>query len=95
LVQLDDVAGGVCHESLISEARNVLGPMDFDAVFANRCDCLPEVFNLNREMRWDDLAPFEQMNLTIAELQPRAWGCRAVGSLNRDKAEHIAVKGVR
>jgi hypothetical protein len=52
------------------EARNVVDLANLDTVFANRGDCLCEVFNSDGEVRRDDFVPFEQVNLGITELQP-------------------------
>jgi hypothetical protein len=94
LVQLDHVAGRICHECLVPKARNVLGFLDSHAALANRRDRLREVINLDREMRRDDLIALEQVHLAVAELQPRSRGHRAIGSLYGEETKHIAVKGV-
>jgi len=69
--------------------------MDSDTVLANRRDCLREVVNLDRQMRGDDLISLEQVHLAVAELKPRPWRNRTVGSLDRNEAKHVAVEGMR
>jgi hypothetical protein len=94
LVEFDQIARRIDYQCLIPEPLSVVDVVDRDAVLTYGSDRCREVVDLDREVRraGERVGRLEQMYLTIAKLEPRAWKVSSIWSFHRLKTEDVTIE---